>query len=348
MPAPFVPATELSGAFYREVVRPLLAGRPHGAALLGWGSDVLGYDSARSTDHGWGPRLGVFLRGEDEVGDVRERLEAGLPERFEGWPVRFGWDAVEVTHHVSVMTLPRWSIDQLGVDATSGMSRLDWLLTPQQRLLGVVGGAVYADDFGTLARLRDTLTWYPDQHWRWILACQWHRLAQEEAFVARTAEVGDETGSAVTAARLVRDVMRLALLLERRYAPYQKWLGTAFGRIRHPDHLPQHLARTVRAGDVTAREEALAAAYGAIAGRHNGAGITAAVDPGIRSYYGRPARVLMADRFSDSCLATVTDPVLRGLPLVGAVDQAVDSTDVLQHPFRYRKLAALYAPETAR
>lgn len=348
MSAPFVPATRLSGAFYREVVRPLLAGRPHGAALLGWGSDVLGYDSARSTDHGWGPRLGVFLRGEDEVEDVRERLEAGLPERFEGWPVRFGWDAVEVSHKVSVMTLPRWSIDQLGVDATSGMSRLDWLLTPQQRLLGVVGGAVYADDFGTLARLRDTLTWYPDQIWRWILACQWHRLAQEEAFVARTAEVGDETGSAVTAARLVRDVMRLALLLERRYAPYQKWLGTAFGRVRHPDRLPQHLARTVRAGDVTAREEALADAYGAIAGRHNGAGLTAAVDPGTRSYYGRPARVLMADRFTDACLATVTDPVLRALPLVGAVDQVVDSTDVLQHPLRYRRLAPLYAPETDR
>ena len=46
--------------------------------------------------------------------------------------------------------------------------------------------------------------------------------------MARTAEVGDETGSAVTAGRLVRDAMRLALLLDRRSAPYQKWLGTAF------------------------------------------------------------------------------------------------------------------------
>lgn len=58
VPGPaFIPAAELSGAFYAETVRPLLGACPHGAALLGWGSDVPGYDTERSTDHGWGPRL---------------------------------------------------------------------------------------------------------------------------------------------------------------------------------------------------------------------------------------------------------------------------------------------------
>lgn len=44
---PFTSGAELSAAFYAEVVRPLLDRRPHSAALLGWGSDVLGYDTAR-------------------------------------------------------------------------------------------------------------------------------------------------------------------------------------------------------------------------------------------------------------------------------------------------------------
>lgn len=175
----FSPAAELSGAFYAEVVRPLLAGRSHAAALLGWGSDVLGYDTERSTDHGWGPRLLVFLDGEDGIEELERLLAARLPERFRGWPVRFGWDAVEATHHVTVTTLPQWLVDQLGVDATAGMSVLDWLLTPQQRLLGVVAGAVHADDSGTLGELRQILSWYPDEVSRWLLACQWHRLAQE-------------------------------------------------------------------------------------------------------------------------------------------------------------------------
>jgi Domain of unknown function (DUF4037) len=123
---------------------------------------------------------------------------------------------------VTVTTTGRWLAEHLGVDATRGLSTADWLATPQQRLLGVVGGAVYADDRGELGRIRAELAWYPDQVWRWLLACQWRRLAQEEAFVQRTAEVGDELGSAVTAGRLARDLMRLALLLARRYAPYGK------------------------------------------------------------------------------------------------------------------------------
>src|SRR3954470_19479490 len=83
----FVPAIELSGAFYGEVVRPLLAGQARAAALLGWRSDVLGYDTARSTDHGWGPRLLVFVEGIDAVDRVQRRLDAALPEQFRGWPV---------------------------------------------------------------------------------------------------------------------------------------------------------------------------------------------------------------------------------------------------------------------
>src|SRR3954447_14155031 len=167
----FTPATELCAAFYEEAVRPLLAGRPHSAALLGWGSDVLGYDTERSTDHGWGPRLLVFLGPDADVEGVSRSLDADLPEEFRGWPVRYGWDLAPVTHRVTVTTLPTWSLEHLGVDATSGMSTLDWLMTTQQRLLGVVAGAVYADDSGALSHLRDSLAWYPDQVWRWVLAC---------------------------------------------------------------------------------------------------------------------------------------------------------------------------------
>ena len=339
---PFVPGRELSRAFYHEVVRPLLGGQAHAAALLGWGSDVLGYDTARSTDHGWGPRLLIFLERADLTEPLQRRLGDALPERFRGWPVRYGWDEVPVDHRVTVTTLPAWLVGFLGVDATRGFSALDWLVTPQQRLLGVVAGAVHADPDGTLDRLRRSLAWYPEPLWRWLLACQWHRLAQEEAFVSRTAEVGDETGSSVTAARLVRDVMRLALLLDRRYAPYQKWLGTAFARGRHEDRLPEHLREALHARHVAAREDALARAYEALARRHNASGLTAPLDPATRDYHGRPARVAMADRFTHALLETVSAPALRALPLVGGIDQAVDSADVLSEPSRYRRLDVLY------
>jgi hypothetical protein len=50
----------------------------------------------------------------------------------------------------------------------------------------------------------------------------------------------------------------------------------------------------------------------------------------------------MADRYAEACLATVTDPTLRALPLTGAIDQFVDSTDVLSTPSVYRPLVATW------
>ena len=342
-PRSFLPAAELSRALYVEAVRPLLGSHPHGAALLGWGSDVLGYDTERSTDHGWGPRLLVLVEDGSTADALIPELDRALPEHVRGWPVRYGWDDVAPANQVTVTTLPAWCAEFLGADATRGMSTVDWLVTPQQRLLGVVAGAVFADDDGRLERLRTALAWYPDPVWRWLLACQWHRLAQEEAFVARTAEVGDDSGSAVTAARLVRDMMRLALLLARRYAPYQKWLGTAFARVAGEDGLAGHLRLALQARDGATRESALAQGYAALARRHNDSALTAPLDPAPRPYHGRPARVLMADRFTHALLDTITDERLRGLPLMGGVDQAVDTTDILSAPREYRRLAVLYA-----
>ena len=333
----FRSARELSAGFYADVIRPVVD-VPHAAGLLGWGSDVLGYDTERSMDHGWGPRLQVFV---DEPAGVREAIERALPDSYDGHPVRFGWDTQEPIHHVTVTTLSDWLVDLLGFDASAGISDADWLITPQQVLLSVVAGPVYADD-GRLAPIRSKLQWYPDDIWRWSLACQWSRIGQEEPFVQRTHEVGDELGSRVLAARLVRDLMRLALLQSRVFAPYSKWLGTAFARLGHVDRLDRVLADVLAADNYPDRERALTTAYRLLGERHNALAITPAVDPEPRPFHDRPALVLGAERFAAACLATVADKGLLGLPLIGTVDQFADNTDLLSNPSAYRRLIGAY------
>src|SRR4051794_41032159 len=65
----FIPGLQLSELFYAEAVRPLLRARfpglPHAAARLDLGSEVLGFDTPMSMDHGWGPKVTLFLREED-------------------------------------------------------------------------------------------------------------------------------------------------------------------------------------------------------------------------------------------------------------------------------------------
>lgn len=341
MPRAFVPSSRLNEAFYREIVAPLVEPYPHAAALLGWGSDVLGFDSERSTDHGWGLRLQIFVT-EADVDAVRVRVDTGLPASFRGLPVRFGWDDVAPRHWVSVVPLGTWLVGHLGVDPRGGMATRDWLTVPQQLLLGVVRGAVYADRAGELGTLRSHLRWYPRDVWLWMLGAQWHRIAQEEAFVGRASEVGDELGSRLLAGRLVRELMRLVFLIEQEYQPYSKWFGTAFAGLAGAAVLRPVLERAVAAGEYAAREAALVEAYEAVAAQHNAVGLTAEVDARTRDYHGRPFRVLMADRFADACTAAIRDPWLRGLPLVGTVDQFVDSTDVMRPGGRPQHLRSFY------
>ncbi len=172
------------------------------------------------------------------------------------------------------------------------------------------------------------MAWYPDDVWLWLLACQWQRIGQEEAFVGRTAEAGDDLGSRLVAGRLARDLIRLCFLIERRYAPYTKWLGSAFSQLEASASVGPALERAVDAREFEPRERALAEACEAIAVRHNRLGLTKPVDPTVRPFYSRPFLVIGATRFVDACLARLDDHVLRSLPLVGGIDQFSDSTDM--------------------
>ena len=340
--AEFVPGLELSRAFYVEVVAEILGGVPHAAALLGRGSDVLGFDTPRSTDHGWGPRLQVFV-AEDDVERVRRMVGDGLPGVFRGWPTRYGWDEFPVIHHVEVATLHDWIVERIGFDPREGVTLLDWLSTPQQALLELTQGVVHRDERHELRHVREALGWYPNDVWLWLLACQWRRLDQEEPFVGRTAEVGDDLGARILAARLARDLVHACFLLERRYAPYSKWLGSAFRRLESHPFVAPSLDAALMAEDHIRREDALVSAFQAIASLHNAIAPTRPVDETIRFFHARPFRVLGSGRFVDACLERVEDPLLRSLPLVGAVDQLMDSTDAVDEPGGYRGVRAAYA-----
>jgi hypothetical protein len=333
----FVPGLQLAREFYAIVVRPLLEEQfsrvPYAAALLGPGSEVAGFDSPRSTDHDWGPRLQIFLPDNDADGHataLTAMLASRLPGSFRGYPVAFpvtrepGGTA---GHRVEVTGLGPWLTSQLGFDPRHAVTPLDWLATPAQRLAEFTTGEVFYDGPGELSRARDTMAWYPHDLWLYLLACQWQRIGQEEAFPGRCAEAGDDLGSAIVTARLARDLMRLCLLMHRRYPPYSKWLGTAFARLPGTAGLTASLAAALSAGSWPAREQHLGEAYQTVAALHNQSGLTPPLDTRTRGFYDRPYQVIDADRFTAVLREAITDPQIRRLPPAGAIDQFVDSTD---------------------
>lgn len=148
--------------------------------------------------------------------------------------------------------------------------------------------------------------------------------------------MGDELGSAIVTARLVRGLMLLCLLMDRRYPPYGKWLGSAFARTPQAPALTPVLTAALAATDWRTREHHLTRAYEIVAATHNQLGLTDPVDPATRLYHTRPFQVLHAERFTTALTARITDPTIRTLPTIGNVDQFIDSTDVLSHPERTR------------
>ncbi|MGQ5262548.1 DUF4037 domain-containing protein [Micromonospora sp. ZYX-F-536] len=350
----FLPGLTLARRYHDEVVAPILRRHDpdlrYAAGLLDGGSELLGLDTARSTDHDWGPRLQLFVPAAEaaRIPDLHAALSAELPMEFLGWPTRFAGenerlgraDPAGSRHGVSVDELAGWWRCRLGFDPAAGVTTADWLAIPTQRLAEVTGGAVFHDGLaGALTARRAAVDWYPSDVWRHVLAAAWTRIAQAEHLPGRCAEVGDELGSRVVAAGLARDLMRLGLLLHRRWPPYDKWLGTVFGRVAGAEPVIAALGDALGPGDWARRQAGLVEALETVARWTDETGLAAPVRARAEPFHSRPFLVLRAERVAAALSAAITDPALRHRPPLGAIDQYVHSVDVLADAARVRRVA---------
>ena len=198
----FIPGLRLAEIFYRDAVAPILDSHypslVYSAALIGSGSDVLGFDTARSMDHEWGPRLQLFLSDADapRLGpEIHERLRQELPSEVAGISTHFaeGDEAGirhlrphtggPVEHKVRVETVAGFLRDDYGLSGYRDLDPVDWLTTTDQVLLELTKGAIFHDGLDELRPMRAAFACYPDQIWRYRLAAQWARIGEMVAFV---------------------------------------------------------------------------------------------------------------------------------------------------------------------
>jgi hypothetical protein len=282
-----------------------------------------------------------------------------LPYEFRGYPTGYsdpdpndnGTQLLQraqsgpVNHRVDVLTIRGFIRDYLNFDINHPLEAADWLTFPQQKLRTITAGAVYHDAIG-LEEVRARFGWYPRDVWLYLLATGWARIGQEEHLMGRAGLVGDELGSALMGSRLVRDIMRLAFLMERQYAPYPKWFGTAFKRLNCAAALVDPLFAAQTAQTWQAREAHLVDAYEIVARLHNRMGITDPMPEEARDFFGRPFRVMALHGFADALIAQIQDPMVQQIAQrrpIGSVDLFSDSTDLLEDRDLRPQLRALYA-----
>ena len=305
---------------------------------------MLGLDDEMSRDHDWGCRLTLLVDEDDrdQVPRISRMLEERLPERFGEFPVRFPvtWDS-SVSHKVEVATVVDFVASRLGVDPTGGLSVLDWLSMTGQSVLEVTAGPVFTDRTHTLAAVRTLLAWYPADVELYVLAAGWQRLCQLLPMVGRSAEAGDELGSRLLSAGLAGDLLWLAFMLSRRWAPYAKWRGTAFRSLPVAARLGPLLDAASAAPGWRERETALATACEVLLGIQREQG-RPAPESAVIPFFDRPYRTV-DQAVPEGLLSCITDPdVARLPPMVGSIEQWVDCTDVLASPGRRAAVQTTY------
>jgi hypothetical protein len=364
MTAQFQPGAKLCERFYWRCVRPILDTHfrlPHAAALVDGGSEVLGFDDPTSTDHHWGPRVLLFF-GQDEheqvARAVHDTLAQQLPGEFAGYPTNFfpsdpndhGTQQLQpvtqgpINHRVECHTLQGFFAEYLNFDIRRPLEPADWLTLPEQRLRTITTGPVYYDAIG-LGDVRARFNYYPQDVWLYLLAAGWTRIGQEEHLMGRAGAVGDELGSALIGARLVRDVMRLCFLMERSYAPYPKWFGTAFKQLARAETLGPILRGALQAETWQQREMYLVQAYETLAAGHNTLGLTEPLPERAVPFFGRPFQVIALQGFAAALLRQIRDPRVKEIaerPLIGSLDLISDNTDLVSNPYWRPQVRQLY------
>jgi hypothetical protein len=322
---------ELAESFFVEYIRPhidrQLPDLKYSAALIGSGSEVLGFDTEMSSDHDWGERVMIFV-DEDDPHDLAAALQVILNEK----------------QRVQIYTIREYLLSYLGYDIAHPLTAADWLTFPQQKLRTLIAGRIFHDDLA-LAAVLSRFDYYPHDLWLYMLACAWKRIEQEEHLTGRAGFVGDELGSSIIASRLVRDIMRLCFLMEKQYAPYAKWFGSAFMQLACAAALHPHLLSVLHGTDWQTRQTHLAACYTQIAEMHNALGVTDPLPCEPMQFYTRPFVVASMGRFSAAILDAIRDPEVERIANsrpIGNIDLFSDNTDLLEDAGRRKSIARIY------
>ncbi len=359
--AEFIKGLALCRGFFFDTAKPVLdecfPELRYSAGLIGYGSDVLGYDDEVSRDHMWGPRFYLFLDPTDmrRKDEILSAFAAALPYTYRGYSVNFSRPdpndngvrhpafitSGKVDPLIFVETFDDFLAEQLGTSAPESMSAADWLTISEHRLLSLVAGTFFVDGIDLRKRL-ESIRYYPEVVRRYRIASNWDILASEQAFMRRASDVGDELGSRVVASRMAERLMRLCFLYKKIYAPYSKWFGTAFAQLDIPSELKENLHLSIIGETMDERENALISAQLRVANLHNESGLTPSVDVWEESYFGRDIRVIFADKIAEAVVRTLTGTELETVPLLDTFSSHAGISNVTDERANYPRLRRIY------
>lgn len=355
---------DLSEEFYWEIVRPIIACRfpqlleKHAAGLIGYGSDVLGYDDDLSRDHEWGARCYIWLLDSDYdeyATSLNQAFDEEVPILFKGYPSRFSVDEFNEVlvpyngksniHHIAITSVSRHMRIQLGLH-TSQLSIYDWLVIPEQKLIEWTRGKIFTDPVGEITEARMTLSYLPEDVWRYKLKYAWS--AFRSLYVAGLTDIRGESLSArLFLNRMVEKAIQLVFLYNKRYRPgTYKWISKELAQISPlAIELIEHLEGILMEPCVTKAVEQMEGVLAILVKQHNDMKLTEYIELEPPLFYARGLQSYSYINLEDALFSSLPKE-LQHLEIPGSLDQFVTSEHILVWADHYSKFKPIYSTKS--
>ena len=210
---------------FGEAVERIAAGR------AGHGSECFGYDDGISRDHDYFTGFQLWITEEDEraFGFRLERAYAKLRKEFppDGDTNPTGSSSLgDAEDGVSV--IGDFYRRHIGLSGAPENWR-QWLYTPDHAFAEAVNGAVFRDDLGIFSGIRETSrNGMPEDVRRKKIAARAVFMAQSGQYnYMRCLRHGEPGAASLALGEFVRNAAGMVFLLNRRFAPYYKWVFRA-------------------------------------------------------------------------------------------------------------------------
>jgi tetratricopeptide (TPR) repeat protein len=219
---------EICRSYYEEYGAKMIASKfdkyqsKIAVGLVGKGSDCFGFDDKESRDHDFGPRFCMWVTQEtyDKIGKELQNEYEKLPNEY------LGVKRIETFH----------GRDRAGVfviedfyNNTIGENSEQWFMANEYALAAAVNGEVFRDDEGIFTSYRNKLKeYYPKAIWYRRLAQACALFSQNGQYnLPRMRKRGQLVAAELAKAECMKQAMYLDYLLNRKYAPHDKWLFKA-------------------------------------------------------------------------------------------------------------------------
>lgn len=228
---------DLCEDFYKEYGVPMLLKKfPQyekriAVALFGEGSECFGFEDTISLDHDCGPGF-VMLVDDDVYAEIGEELQEAyesLPKIYAGHIRRESWYS---GGRVGVCTIAKFFYRVLEGHAVP-QNDTDWASIPEYALACATNGRIFADPEGKVTQIREILAgYYPEAVWKERLARTLLRCAQTGQYnYGRMMARQEYVTAQIALSDYMREVMQCIFLINRKYAPYYKWMHKAMSRL---------------------------------------------------------------------------------------------------------------------